>query len=344
MVLLKRKGQLFETILEWDNLRDAVHRAMRGKRDRVEARSWLENHDQNLRRVAEQVREGAFVFGRYHQFFIHDPKKRLITAPCFEERIVHHAIINVLEPHLERWLIDDTYACRKGKGVHACLDRAQHFARAHPWFLKLDIRKYFDSISHSRLQTLLERRFKDARLLAMISRLIGSYCTQPDTGVPIGSLTSQHFANFYLGWLDRWVKENLLIRGYLRYMDDMAVWTDSYDAARSTLDQIRRYASTELLLELKPEPYINRTSHGMDFLGCRIYRTHRLLNRHSRVRFRRKLTTLSRLLTHTLLTESEHQARVTSLTAVAQVGVRCWHFRCQILKLFPVSDHEAIPG
>ena len=202
---------MFENILSYDNMRAAAHQALKGKRHRPEAREWVAKLDINLGRITEQLRAGTFPFGRFHQFVIFDPKERLITAPCFEERIVHHAIMNVVEPHLERWLIDDTFACRKGMGRIECLLRARQFARAHPWFLKLDIRKYFDSIGHDRLLALWQRRFKDSRLLALMSAIVKCYRGEVGRGLPIGSLTSQHLANFYLGWFDRFVKEHLRI-------------------------------------------------------------------------------------------------------------------------------------
>ena len=168
--------------------------------------AFLHDLDHHLEAMAEQLQAGTFPLGRFRQFIRFDPKERIITAPCFPERVLHHAIMNVCEPVFERWLIDDTFACRAGKGRLAALDAAQQFARRFPFFLKLDIRKYFDSMSHDRLLELLARRFKDRALLDCSA---GS-CVRSGAGwggLPIGSLTSQHFANFYLGWFDRFVKE-----------------------------------------------------------------------------------------------------------------------------------------
>lgn len=342
---MKRKGRLFDAILDWNNLQAAVHHALRGKRDRHEVVMWQADGGANLRRMAEQLRSGTFVFGRYHQFFVHDPKKRLITAPCLEERIAHHAVMNVVEPQLERWLIDDTFACRQGKGVHACLDRAGRFAYQHEWFLKLDVRKYFDSIDHQVLLTLLEKRFKDPRLLALLARLLASYCTTVGKGLPIGSLTSQHLANFYLGWLDRFVKETLRIRGYVRYMDDMAVWTDTRDAAARALEQLHTFAATQLRLVFKSAPYINRTTHGMDFLGCRVFHSHRTLNRPARTRFCRRLQQLTLQLEHAEINELHYQTCVTALTNFARTGnLRSWRFRTRLLNYSQVGAHEALLG
>src|SRR5262249_18192200 len=157
-------------------------------------------------------------------------------------------------------------------------------ARQYPFFLKLDIRKYFDSIDHATLKELLARRFKDRRLLALLGRIIDSYQVAPGKGVPIGSLTSQHFANFYLGWCDRFLNERPAVPGYVRYMDDMALWADSPAQLTAVLQAVQPFLAGRLQLTVKPDPYINRTGGGMDFLGCRLFPTHQRLNPLSRRR------------------------------------------------------------
>jgi RNA-directed DNA polymerase len=181
---VKRAGNLLEAIAERANLRLAAFKALRGKRTKADARDYLDGLETNLRQLGEQIRTNAVPLGRCHQFIIHDPKERLITAPCFEERVLHHAIMNVCEPIFDRWLLPDTYACRRGKGRVACLLRAQAFARRFPFFLKLDIRKYFDSIDHATLKEQLARRFKDRRLLALLERIIDSSGVAPGTHSP----------------------------------------------------------------------------------------------------------------------------------------------------------------
>ena len=152
------------------------------------------------------------------------------------------------------------------------MQRAQAFTRHAEWFLKLDVRKYFDSVSHDRLLAFLECRFKDRRLLDLLNRIITSYRGPLRIGLPIGSLTSQHFANFYLGWLDRFVTESLRVRGYVRYMDDMVLW----HASRETLVEVHarreEFAATHLALDFKPGE-VRRTGGGVPFLGCRIFPT-----------------------------------------------------------------------
>jgi len=330
---MKRIGNLFERVVERDNLRLAVGKAMRGKRDRPEVVEFLQSLDRRLEEMAEQIRAGTFPLGRYRQFIRFDPKERIITAPCFAERVLHHAVINVCEPAFERWLIADTFACRLGKGRLAALERGRQFARRFPFFLKLDIRKYFDSVPHDRLLELLARRFKDRPLLDLCARIVRSFRGGMGRGLPIGSLTSQHFANFYLGWFDRFVKERLRIRGYVRYMDDTALWADSKVELSEALRASEMFLRDELRLTLKPTPYVNRVEHGMNFLGCRLYRWHMILNRRSRRRYRRRLAWLERCHESGHLTERQLQDRASAMTAfTCTPGLCSWRFRQSVLQ------------
>lgn len=329
---MRRAGNLWEGILDYDNLRMAFLRAVRGKRDRFEARRFAERLDVELDALATNLRDGTLTVGECRQFVIHDPKERIITAPCFRERVLHHAVINVCEPVFERWLVADTFACRRGKGREAAVARGQEFARCFPYFATLDVRKYFDSVPHDELLKRLSRLFKDRRVLDLFHTIVRAFRGEQHRGLPIGSLTSQHLANFYLGWFDRFVKERLRVRGYVRYMDDIALWGPSTrELARCAAD-CREFLSSELGLEIKPALPMNRVVHGMDFLGCRIYPTHITLNRRSRVRFRRRLLLLERLCAEGRISERELRDRATALVAFARgAGVSSWRFRAGVL-------------
>ena len=280
---------------------------------------WVRDAEKHLAAMASGLLAGTCPVGRFRQFVIRDPKERVITAPCFAERVMHHAVMNVCEPHLDARLIHDSYACRAGKGRLKAVERMREFAGRYGYFLKLDVRKYFDSIPHAAMLATLESRFKDARLLALFGRIIASFRGGIGRGLPIGSLTSQHLANAYLDGLDRLMKERLRVGGYLRYMDDVILWDD--DKAR-LMDAPARGAAHLAArgLEPKPTPYLNRTAHGLEALGCRVFPTHVIPGRHARIRFRRKLVALE----SADIPGAELQRRATSLLAFTRTpGLGC---------------------
>jgi RNA-directed DNA polymerase len=312
---MKRIGNLFEKVVESENLRLAFWKASQGKRHRPEQRAFAANLSAELERMRAGLLAGDYPVGNYTRFKIFDPKEREICAAAFPERVLHHALMNVCEPHFEKWLIFDTYACRKGKGQFKAVRRAQGFARQYDWFLKADVRKFFDSIAHDRLKALLRRKFKDDQLLFWFDRIVDTYETQPGRGLPIGNLTSQYFANFYLDPLDRFVKETLRIKGYVRYMDDFSLWHSSRRELKNIRHEVVAFASDSLGLTLKGEPYLNRTRHGMDFLGMRVSPDAVRLNRRSKKRFISKVRHYEWLLACGRLSEDDFQERVTALTA-----------------------------
>ncbi|MCP5197407.1 MAG: RNA-dependent DNA polymerase [Gammaproteobacteria bacterium] len=218
-------------------------------------------------------------------FHIRDPKPRVIHAPCFRERVLHHALMAHVGPVLDRALVDDTYACRVGKGALAAVHRVQHHLCRWPWYAQIDIRAYFASIDHAILLALLERRFKDRGLLALLARIVEAHPTEPGQGLPIGALTSQHFANYYLAGLDRWLLEKCRVRGLVRYMDDLVWWGDSKDAVRDALVQASTYAQERLRLTIKTPVQIGRSRAGLIFCGYRILPGRLLLSRRRKRRY-----------------------------------------------------------
>jgi RNA-directed DNA polymerase len=328
---MHRVNQLFEQICEHENLRQAFYRAARGRRSQLKVREFADQLDVRIKTLAESISDGSIKLGRFHQFIIRDPKERVITAPDFEERVLHHAIMNILEPILDRWLIHDTYACRKEKGREAAVLRARVFSRSNCWYLKLDVRKYFDSIHHGKILELLERRIKDYRVLNLLDHILQSYRGALGIGIPIGSLTSQHFANFYLGWVDRFVKEQLGIHHYVRYMDDMVLWHSDRDYLKRCHERCLDFVSSELLLSIKPSQ-VHRTEEGIKFLGCKVFPTHVTLNARSKKRYRRRYRFLSRAHNLGLITNDELQHRLSSVNAFATAATaRSWKMRQSLL-------------
>lgn len=334
---MRRSVKLFEKICTLENLRMAFQNASRGKRDQPVVREFAQELDSRLCKLRATIGDGSIALGRFHQFVIRDPKERVITAPCFEERVLHHAVMKICEPVFDRWLIDDTFACRKGKGREAAVLRAASLSKRFGWFLKLDIRKYFDSISHKTLQNLLRRRFKDSQLLEMLDRIIHAFRGAMSVGLPIGSLTSQHLANFYLGWFDRFVKETLRVRGYVRYMDDMVLWHNDPSELKRIKIQCEKFLDDTLSLEVKPM-ILQRTSVGMDFLGCRIWPTHVGLSRRSKRRWQRRVSVLQRAERLHLISEQDLQIRLEAATAFAKsAGAKSWRFRRAVLQQHSVD-------
>lgn len=175
-----------EQIADPENLREAFLRAARGKGGRADVRAFRDNLDTELGRLRAEILRvgdvGPAGWGRYTRFTIFEPKERVIHAPCFRERVLHHALVGPCEADMDRWLIADTYACRRGKGRVAGLRRAEHYTRRHRWFLKLDVAKYFDSIPHDRLLAAVARRWRDARVVALWRAVMTGYAKTPGRG------------------------------------------------------------------------------------------------------------------------------------------------------------------
>ena len=261
----------------------------------------------------------------YVQFKINAPKERVISVVPFCDRVIHHAIINVLEPVFERQLIYHTYACRVRKGTHAAARYALRCAKSAQCFLKLDVRKYFDSIDHSILKRQLCRIIKDARCLELLFSVVDSYSScvaVADKGLPIGNLTSQFFANLYLSPLDHFVLETLKPRGcvrfYVRYMDDMLFFADSMTELKALFMAVKHYCAEKLLLSLK-EPSFGFVRHGVPFLGWRIQSKNVSVLGKTRHRMKQKLELIASELDSGLISEEKAIERSQSVFAARKL-------------------------
>ena len=340
---MKRIGNQFMKIVERSNFRLAFHKAAKGKRHRSEVRQFSSDLENNLRRLIIEVAAFEFPYGRAKQFTIYDPKQRVITAPSFPERILHHAILNVIESVFERYLIFDSYACRVGKGRIKALNRAKHFAGRYRFAMALDIKSYFASISHEILIEKLKLKFKDKQLLKLFSEILKPHQRAVGIGLPIGSLTSQHFANFYLGPYDRFVCERLGYP-YLRYMDDSLIFGGSRSELQLIASACKEFLENKLQLRMK-NPTIRRTRGGFPFLGCRVYTNHLKLNGRSRRRYRKKAFELFDALNTGEISDSEFAQRFDSMLSFARAGGTCsWKFRTSVLEKFSVNGHGLEPG
>ena len=326
---MKRTGFLIERIADLDNLSEAYIKACRGKRDRQEVKDFSRTLDCNIHRLRRGILSGDISIGEYTFFTIADPKQRRICAASFPERVLHHAIINICHPYFDRTLIDDSYATRPDKGIYSALDKVGKSCRRFHYVAKLDVRKYFDSIRHDILKERLRRLFKDPGLLDIFDRIIDSYSVGVDKGLPIGNLTSQYFANYYLSSLDHYIKEQLRVPIYIRYMDDMLLFRNDrtilYEDVKSIVD-----AAGRIGLQMKP-PVIVPCYKGVAFLGYKSYPYKRLLEKRSKRRFQRKMELYADYLNDNVWTQQEYAEHVIPLLAFVSKA-DSHQFRLSVLK------------
>lgn len=326
---MRTVGGLHGQISDRANLTAAVWLAAKGRRRQGAVRDYLGNLEGELDDLRGQLTTGEIRCGECHTFTIHDPKQRLITAPVFRERVLHHAVMRICGPVLDRRLIYHSYACRVGKGTFAALDAARRAAQANGWFLKLDVRRYFANICHERLLRALGRVFRERKIIDMFGLLLAAYASDGGRGLPIGTLVSQHLANFYLAALDSHIVQGLRPRGYVRYMDDMAVWAEDAPSARTMRTSIVDFAREKLDLEMRTA-FINRCARGMDFLGGRVFPRRIGLNRASRRRYGRRIRSLDESLRFGRISEDEAQERAVALTAFTRHAA-CVRWRRRVL-------------
>jgi retron-type reverse transcriptase len=251
-----------------ENLRLADYKARQGKKRSRGVRLFDRDPEGNLQRLRDAMLAGDYHTSKYTFFKVHDPKERTIARlPYYPDRIVHHAIMNILEPIFTRMYTADTYACIKGRGGHLARHNIMKAMRRDPkgtkYCLKIDIRKYYPSVDRETLKGILRRKFKDVRLLALLDEIIDSA-----PGLPIGNYLSQTLANVYLAYFDHYVKEQLGARYYFRYVDDIVVLSDDKEKLRSIFSAMRTYLGGRLHLEIKPNWQIFPVeARGLDFLG-----------------------------------------------------------------------------
>lgn len=310
---MKRVGNLMERIASMDNLQEAFLRAARGKNHRSAVIQFRQNLDSNLLTMRRQLLNGTFQFGKAHYFTIYDPKKRTICAASFPERVAFHAMMRICHPVFDNYQIYDSYASRKGKGTYKALERACTMSGRYSWFVKLDVRRYFDSIDHEVLFRQLCCLFKDRQLLGYFRSLVDGYNVTEGCGLPIGNLTSQYFANHYLAKADHYGKESLGISGYVRYMDDMALFDNDKNRLLDTTRRFVAFIEDELKMELHPL-VLNRTAMGLPFLGYVVHPKYLRLNGRSRRRFVYKMTKLNHDLQSGQLSQKEYAVRAACLT------------------------------
>ncbi len=284
---MKRHGALWPQIIDFSNIVLAARRAQRGKRFRENVLAFNYNLENELLAIQRDLESKAYQRGRYCTFQIVEPKKRMISAAPYRDRVVHHALCNIITPIFERTFIGDSYANREGFGTHRALRRFTEFARSSRYVLQCDIKKYFPTIDHEILKSIIRRKIKCRDTLWLIDTVIDASNEQEPVydyfpgdglltpgerrrGLPIGNLTSQWFANIYLNGLDHFAKEGLKAEKYVRYVDDFALFGDDLDVLQECRLAIEEYLAG-LRLKFHPvKSQLFETSRGANFLGFRI--------------------------------------------------------------------------
>jgi RNA-directed DNA polymerase len=315
---MKRSKSLIDKITDLDNIYLAYHKAKRGKSYANNVLQYSDNLEYNVQILKKQMEKGQIKIGEYKYFTIFEPKLRLICASAFDEQVLHHSLMNICHDKFESVQIFDSYASRIGKGSYRAIARAQTYSRQTDWYLKLDVRKFFNSVHHNVLKSQIDRLFKEIEVNRIFYGIIDSYTSSKEgRGLPIGNLTSQYFANHYLSGLDHYIKEELKVKRYVRYMDDMVLWSNDKNYLKTAFASIRNYVQAELRCELKPE-ILGQTKLGLPFLGYKILPYQIWLLQASKCRFFKKMTLTCQNYDKGKWSESSCSTRVRALCAFAE--------------------------
>jgi retron-type reverse transcriptase len=298
---------MYDALCSWENLLHAYRRASKGKRGTATVAAFEHRLGDELAALRDDLVTGRYRPSGYTSFHIHEPKRRLISAAAFRDRVVHHALCLQIEPLFERAFTRDSYANRVGQGTHRALSRAQHLARQHPLVLQLDVRQFFPSLDHGVLRGLLARKVSDARVLGLIELILASgdgihgeahdmtffdgddlLAILRPRGLPIGNLTSQFWANVYMNPIDHFISRELRCDAYVRYVDDMLLFGDD---RRSLADARERLVGrlARMRLTIHPGAHVRPVAEGFPFLGFVVYPGGCRLKRRKGVHFARRL-------------------------------------------------------
>ncbi len=293
---MKRIGYLYEQVISLENLRLADEKARRHKLRSYGVRRHDLHRDENIMKLHELLKNKAYQTSTYDVFSMitdNGKEREIFRLPYFPDRIVHHAIMNIMEPIWLSNFTADTYSCIKGRGIHGAATKIKKEIKdreATRYCLKIDIRKFYPSVDHAILKQIIRRKIKDADLLMLLDGIIDSA-----KGLPIGNYLSQFFANLYLSKFDHWIKEEKKLKHYYRYADDMVFLHPDKAFLHVLLVEINHFMISELNLNLKSNFQIFPTGiRGIDFLGYRFYHTHTLLRKSIKKRFCRRVAKLNR--------------------------------------------------
>lgn len=270
---MKRYGHMYEQVCSYTNLFQAFHNAQKGKSSRQEVIQFNYNLEENLRSLQVELESMTYRTSDYVTFVKHEPKERIIFKLPFRDRVVHWAIMQIVEPIWVSQFTSDTYACIKGRGVHSMTARLKKDIKNDPegtrYCLKVDVKKFYPSINHEILKEVVRKKIKDPKLLALLDQLIDS-----TDGVPIGNYTSQYFANLYLSEMDHILKEVQGVKYYYRYADDIVLLSSTKEQLHAWLAWMNDYLEIERRVSLKSNYSIFPATNGIDFGGYVVFPTH----------------------------------------------------------------------
>lgn len=334
-------GGLWERITSLEELYLAYGRARRGKQRSAEVGRFAYDLEAQLLRLQRELRAETYAPAACRSFEILDPKRRTIYAAAFRDRIVHHALCAAIEPIFDARMIDDSYACRVGRGTHAALDaldrhwRAAQAAWGQPWILRLDMHRYFYNIDHGIVADMICRRLREPLTIRLVRKIVTHISTGETVGVgiPIGNLTSQLCANVYLDALDQFAKRTLKIEHYLRYMDDVAIFAGNKAEANALLLELRTFAEQRLHLSLNEKrTAVTPGRCGVGWLGWRVLAPgRRRLSRRMVVRGARRLHNLAAGLAAGALTSEDVRCHLVSWISHVKHG-DTWRLRVALLR------------
>jgi retron-type reverse transcriptase len=339
----------------WRNLLVAAARARRGKRKRPNVAAFEFNQEGELLTLQRELQAGRYQPGPFRTFTLFEPKRREISVAPYRDRVVHHAVCNLLTPLFEPTFVHESFACRVGKGTHAAVDLAERELRRFPFVLKADIARFFPTIDHDILLSKLRRKLKDPELLNLLELLVrhpfpaqqpgpifpGDHLftrLERTCGLPIGNQTSQFFGNVMLNALDHFVKEQLRACGYVRYVDDFLVFGHSAVELHAMCEAIRDFLRVERLRLNPQKTVVSRSVDGVRFLGYRLTPRGRSLPRETRVRFRRRLRRWQQAYARGAMTQAQIGQRLAGWLGHAQ-HAQCEPWLSRLLDTHPFERH-----
>lgn len=311
---------LYERVYEYQNLKEAYKQTQAGPRKyKKDAVYFAMAKEKKLTELWRELKNETYVPGPYLEFYVYEPKERLIHAPRIRDKIVQFATHTVLQERYRPIFIKDSYACIKGRGTHDAVRRIQHFMRLADWkyedpyILKLDIRKYFYSIDREILKQLYRKKIPagEKAFLTLLDRIVDS-SPEGERGLPLGNVTSQDFANIYLNELDQYCKRFLGIKHYVRYMDDVTMIFSSKEEAREALNCVKEYVEEHLHLQLNEKTKLFPLRQGVNTLGFKIHTTHRKVRDSSKRAMKRRIRKMNEKRMQGKMEEKEIQQAVNS--------------------------------